>query len=172
MAAALTALILVTGTAWSVRSLGIHQAARTYAFKTRNDWASQPGNWKRSGRWPADARSQRLIIAASQRRAVDAHAQPVLRAAMDRASVGRLTMSRRMLLVAIVPAAVLAVARVVFLVLAAWGLHPFWMWEPLNLAEAAALRDRGEVARLLAEGEDPNATYRVRRGFVANAPCG
>ncbi len=75
-------------------------------------------------------------------------------------------MSRRMLLVAIVPAAVLAVARVVFLVLAAWGLHPFWMWEPLNLAEAAALRDRGEVARLLAEGADPNATYRVRRGFI------
>jgi hypothetical protein len=71
-----------------------------------------------------------------------------------------------MLLVAIVPAAVLAAARVVFLVLAAWGLHPFWMWEPLNLAEAAALRDGGEVARLLAEGADPNATYRVRRGFV------
>ena len=43
-------------------------------------------------------------------------------------------------------------ARVVFLVLAVWGVHPFWMWEPLNLAEAAALRDRGEVARLLAEG--------------------
>jgi hypothetical protein len=71
-----------------------------------------------------------------------------------------------MLLVAIVPAAVLAATRVVFLVLAAWGLHPFWVWEPLNLAEAAALRDRGEVARLLAEGADPNATYRVRRGFV------
>lgn len=71
-----------------------------------------------------------------------------------------------MLLVAIVPAAVLAAVRVVFLVLAAWGLHPFWMWEPLNLAEAAALRDRGEVARLLAEGADPNATYRVRRGFI------
>ena len=75
-------------------------------------------------------------------------------------------MSRRMLLVAIVPAAVLAGVRVIFLVLAAWGLHPFLMWEPLNLAEAAALRDRGEVARLLAQGEDPNATYRVRRGFV------
>ena len=75
-------------------------------------------------------------------------------------------MSRRMLLVAIVPAAVLAVARVVFLVLAAWGLHPFWMWEPLTLAEAAALRDRGEVARLLAEGADPNAKYRVRRGVI------
>ena len=62
MAAVLTTVILMTGTAWSVRSLGIHQAARTYAFKARNDWASQPGNWKRSGRWPADARSQQLII--------------------------------------------------------------------------------------------------------------
>lgn len=75
-------------------------------------------------------------------------------------------MSRRLLLVAMLPAAVLAAARVVFLVLAAWGLHPFWMWQPLNLAEAAALRDRGEVARLLAEGADPNATYSVRRGFI------
>ena len=62
MAAALTALILVTGAAWSVRSLGIHHVTRTYAFKTRNDWASQPGNWKRSGRWPADEPSQRLIL--------------------------------------------------------------------------------------------------------------
>lgn len=61
MAAVLTTVILMTGTAWSVRSLGIHQVARTYAFKTRNDWASQPGNWKRSGRWPADASSQQLI---------------------------------------------------------------------------------------------------------------
>jgi hypothetical protein len=73
-----------------------------------------------------------------------------------------------MLLVATAPAAVLAVARVVFLILAMWDLHPFWMWEPLNLSEAAALRDRGEVARLLAEGQDPNVKYRVRRGFVRN----
>jgi hypothetical protein len=71
-----------------------------------------------------------------------------------------------MLLIAAAPAALLALTRVVFLVLAVWGIHPFWRWEPLNLAEAAALRDRGEVARLLAEGEDPNATYSVRRGVV------
>ena len=71
-----------------------------------------------------------------------------------------------MLLIAAAPAALLALTRVVFLVLAVWDVHPFWRWEPLNLAEAAALRDRGEVARLLAEGEDPNATYRVRRGVV------
>jgi hypothetical protein len=75
-----------------------------------------------------------------------------------------------MLLVAMAPAALLALARVVFLVLAIWDVHPFWLFEPLNLAEAAALRDRGEVARLLADGEDPNATYRVRRGIVREYP--
>ena len=75
-----------------------------------------------------------------------------------------------MLLVAMAPPALLALARVVFLVLAVWDVHPFWLWEPLNLAEAAALRDRGEVARLLAAGEDPNATYRVRRGIARNYP--
>jgi hypothetical protein len=71
-----------------------------------------------------------------------------------------------MLLVAMAPAALLALIRAVFLILAACGVHPFWLIEPLNLSEAAALRDRGEVARLLAQGQDPNATYRIRRGFV------
>jgi glycosyltransferase involved in cell wall biosynthesis len=61
LAATLTVVILVLGTAWSVRSVGIHHVARSYAFKTRNDWASQPGLWKRGGRWPADAPSQNLI---------------------------------------------------------------------------------------------------------------
>ena len=75
-------------------------------------------------------------------------------------------MSRRLLFIALLPAAILTAARAGFLVLAIWDAHPFWLWEPLNLAEAAALRDRGEVARLLAEGQDPNATYRIRRGFV------
>ena len=73
--------------------------------------------------------------------------------------------NRRLLLVALAPAALLALARIVFLVLAIWGLHPFWVWRPLNLAEAAALRDRGEVARLIAEGADANATYTVRPGI-------
>ena len=71
-----------------------------------------------------------------------------------------------MLLVACVPAALLAMARVAFLILSIWDLNPFWLRERLNLAEAAALRDRGEVARLLADGHDPNATYLVRRGFI------
>jgi hypothetical protein len=75
-----------------------------------------------------------------------------------------------MLLVAMAPPALLALTRIVFLVLAMWDLHPFWRWEPLNLAEAAALRDRGEVARLLAEGVDPNAVYPVRGGILRSHP--
>jgi len=77
-------------------------------------------------------------------------------------------MTRRLLFIAALPAAIVTAARLIFLVLAIWDIHPFWLWEPLNLSEAAALRDRGEVARLLAEGHDPNRTYRVRRGFVRN----
>ena len=78
-------------------------------------------------------------------------------------------MSRRLLLVTLVPAAALAAARVVFLALSVWGLHPFWLVESLNLAEAAALRDRGEVARLVAEGANPNATYSVRSGIIGKS---
>ena len=75
-------------------------------------------------------------------------------------------MSRRLLIVTTLPAAVLAVVRLTFLILALWDLNPFWLWKPLNLAEAAALRDAGEVAHLLADGSDPNATYPIRRGFL------
>ena len=70
------------------------------------------------------------------------------------------------MIVTTLPAAVLAVVRLTFLILALWDLNPFWLWEPLNLAEAAALRDAGEVAHLLADGSDPNATYPIRRGFI------
>jgi hypothetical protein len=40
------------------------------------------------------------------------------------------------------------------------------LWEPLNLSDAPALRDGGEVSRLPAEGHDPNSTCVVRRGFL------
>src|SRR5690242_1779298 len=79
---------------------------------------------------------------------------------------GEIDVSRRLLIVTTLPIAVLAIMRVAFLILALWNLNPFWSWVPLNLGEAAALRDGGEVARLLESGADPNATYRIRRGFV------
>ena len=64
------------------------------------------------------------------------------------------------------PGILLGAAMVVWLVMALVGAHPFWPSEPLTLSEAAALRDGGEVARLLAAGNDPNARYPIREGFL------
>jgi hypothetical protein len=64
------------------------------------------------------------------------------------------------------PAVLFAGICVVWLALAMAGAHPFWNTEPLTLAEAAALRDAGEVARLAAAGHDVNGAYRVRAGFL------
>jgi hypothetical protein len=64
------------------------------------------------------------------------------------------------------------------LVLAAWttvvllrgvaGAHPLWHVDPLNLSEAAALRDQATVVELLAKGEDPYARREVRADLVFN----
>jgi ankyrin repeat protein len=50
----------------------------------------------------------------------------------------------------------------------AFGYTPtFWQGGPLTLAEAAALRDQGEVARLIEAGADPNAEYALRPDVLA-----
>jgi hypothetical protein len=64
------------------------------------------------------------------------------------------------------PVVLLAIAFAVTLMLSVTGDHPVWRTEPLNLSEAAALRDRGEVARLLAAGADARASMPVRGGFL------
>jgi len=79
--------------------------------------------------------------------------------------MGRL-MRRWPFFVAGAPLAVLMLARTLLIALSLAGRPLFWAIEPLTLAEAAALRDGGEVARLLADGADPNAHYPVRRGVV------
>ena len=43
----------------------------------------------------------------------------------------------------------------------------FWQGGPLTLAEAAALRDQGEVARLIEAGADPNGEYPLRPDVLA-----
>ena len=68
------------------------------------------------------------------------------------------------------PVLLLASVFAVMLTLAARGQHPLWRAEALNLSEAAALRDRGEVARLLAAGDDPRAARPVRAGFLYQEP--
>jgi hypothetical protein len=51
---------------------------------------------------------------------------------------------------------------------AVFGYTPtFWQGGPLTLAEAAALRDQGEVARLIEAGADPNAEYALRPDVLA-----
>jgi len=51
---------------------------------------------------------------------------------------------------------------------AAFGYTPtFWQGGPLTLAEAAALRDQGEVARLIEAGADANAEYALRPDVLA-----
>jgi hypothetical protein len=51
---------------------------------------------------------------------------------------------------------------------AVFGYTPtFWQGGPLTLAEAAALRDQGEVARLIEAGADPNREYALRPDVLA-----
>jgi len=51
---------------------------------------------------------------------------------------------------------------------AVFGSTPtFWQGGPLTLAEAAALRDQGEVARLIESGADPDGEYDLRPDVLA-----
>lgn len=75
-------------------------------------------------------------------------------------------MGRLMPWLAAAPAVVLACLSLVWLGLAVVDRHPFWPRVTPNLAEAAAMHDAGEVARLLAGGLDPNAAYFVRAGLL------
>ena len=51
---------------------------------------------------------------------------------------------------------------------AVFGNTPtFWKGGALTLAEAAALRDQGEVARLIEAGADPDAEYALRPDVLA-----
>ena len=58
--------------------------------------------------------------------------------------------------------ALLAIASGIVVVGALVGWEPLWSEPRLNLAEAAALNDRGTIQRLIAAGADPNAPAPVR----------
>ena len=58
----------------------------------------------------------------------------------------------------------------VVLMAALLGHDPLWPVEDVTLAEAALLRDDGEVVRLIGLGEDPNGHYRIRRKLMKRSP--
>jgi AcrR family transcriptional regulator len=69
------------------------------------------------------------------------------------------------------PAILYVVVEAMFLLMAAFGgEHPRWPAEKLNLAEAVAVRNTGEVMRLVEEGEDPNRHYPIRQGLLDGDP--
>jgi hypothetical protein len=69
-----------------------------------------------------------------------------------------------------VPGLVLIAATACLLLALPLGLDPLWRVEPLTLAEAAALRDNGEIVRLIQQGEDPNRPGTVRAELLRNDP--
>jgi hypothetical protein len=72
------------------------------------------------------------------------------------------------LLALAMPGTVLVLATALMLLGLPLGIDPLWRVEPLTLAEAAALRDNGEVVRLIHAGEDPNRPGTVRAELLRN----
>ena len=68
------------------------------------------------------------------------------------------------------PGIALASLLLVGLALASVDQHPLWRFEPLNPSEAAALRDAGELGKLLQQGLDPNRAYPIRAGVFSSEP--
>jgi hypothetical protein len=60
------------------------------------------------------------------------------------------------------PPLLLAIAALGVLVASLAGANPLWREADITLAEAAALRDRGAILRLVWDGADPNAAHYVR----------
>lgn len=61
-----------------------------------------------------------------------------------------------------VPPLVMFAATVFVLAAALVGVHPLWPETPMNLAEAAALKDPADVIRLIQKGRNPDERLPVR----------
>jgi len=73
---------------------------------------------------------------------------------------------RVLTLVGAAPGVLFLVLTLVVVVGPAVGFDPLWYAEPVTLPEAAALRDNGEIVRLIQQGADPNAAGVVRAGLI------
>jgi hypothetical protein len=66
------------------------------------------------------------------------------------------------------PATLLGIMTAGMLLRAVFGSHPLWHAEPINLSEAAALRDQATVVQLIRRGEDPYQRREVRADLLFN----
>jgi hypothetical protein len=66
------------------------------------------------------------------------------------------------------PAVMLGILTAGMMIRAIGGDHPLWRVEPVNLSEAAALRDQATVARMIGEGEDAYARREIRADLLFN----
>jgi hypothetical protein len=64
------------------------------------------------------------------------------------------------------PGALVAFWSLGLCVATAVGANPFWREQPVNISEAAALRDSASVVRSIARGADPFAPHTVRAGAL------
>ena len=78
-------------------------------------------------------------------------------------------MVRRLTLTAaVLPAMFLGILTAGMLIRALSGTHPLWRVEPVNLSEAAALRDQATVVQLIRHGDDPYQRREVRADLLFN----
>jgi hypothetical protein len=66
------------------------------------------------------------------------------------------------------PGCLVTAALLAWLLLVPFDRHPMWTERDLNLSEAAAVRDLGEIVRLIDASEDPDAVRDVRSGYLAD----
>jgi hypothetical protein len=72
------------------------------------------------------------------------------------------------LLAVALPGLVLASGTAGMMLGAVTGSPPWWRVEPVNMSEAAALRDRATVVRMMAGGEDPYRRREIRADLLFN----
>jgi hypothetical protein len=61
-AAALALALVVAGSGWSMRTIGVNHVLRAQAFAFHNDWAWIPDEMQRRGTWPSDPSTRKVII--------------------------------------------------------------------------------------------------------------
>ena len=61
-ALAVALALLVAGSGWSMRTIGVNHVLRAQAFAFHNDWAWIPGDMERRGIWPSNPSARKVVM--------------------------------------------------------------------------------------------------------------